>query len=647
MFDLDHPELLTKKQIISSEIIDEIYLEEDYVKRGVLISNIEDRARHLKCVTAFKGLIKAQETMLEEQRKEMKANAKAKASEQVINEGPSNIFVIDFEKEEPIVNTGKWIVNADGVKYFAGSIPIIASRYPIVITQRFTDQESGKEKLELVWMKNSRRNHLITERANIASNSKIVALSNYGFPADSETAKQLVSYLADFEKLNNDFIKERTSISKFGWINNNFMPYSDKDVVFDDSIGYKTLTNSVKECGKYESWLKLVKEIRKTDRIEPLIYMAASFGSVLLPLLNVSPFMVNLYGTSGKGKTVNLMLAASIWANPKKFIAESTSTLNSLEQQLNVVNHLPLMIDDLSKIRDKGDCDKLSDMIYNLCSGQGKGRLSKDIKQRDPATWDNIILTNMERPLASDSMQGGAINRVLDFGIKDGYIFQKGNDVVKVITKNYGHAGKRFVEVVQREKDSIIGLIEKYEHAIENYTKMKGTKKEQKQVTPLAILLATDELLEKHIFMDGIRINIEIADQLQNVENVSEMEKAFQHIKDDVIMNRMNYVPDGADGNYRGKICGCYLESGQIAIVKNAMERMASEYNFSLKQFLSWADDKKILDHEKNRKDKRITIPNFDKRQWCYVLTLDDEADIYPARPPINEDIPLKDGDFD
>jgi hypothetical protein len=647
IIDLEHIETLTKKQIISAEIIDLIYEEEDYVKRGVLICDIEDRARQLKCITQFKGLIAAQETLLEEQRKELKS----KASE-VVAEAPMNQYIAESEETGPIVKTGKWIVNADGVKYYAGSVQVIASRYPIIITQRFTDQATLKEKLELVWVKDGKRKHITTERANIASSSKIVGLSDFGFPADSETAKQLVSYLADFEKLNSiDFIKDRISISKFGWINNDFMPYSDKNVVFDDSIGYKTLTDSVKECGKAENWMKLAKEIRKTDRLEPLIYMAASFGSVLLPLLNISPFMVNLYGTSGKGKTVNLMLAASIWANPKKYIAESTSTLNSMEQQLNVVNNLPFMIDDLSKIRDRGDSDKLSDMIYNLCSGQGKGRLNKDIKQREPATWDNIILTNMERPLASDSMQGGAINRVLDFEIKDGYIFAKGNDVVKVITKNYGHAGKQFVEVVQEQKSNLVGLIEKYEHAIEQYTRLKGTKKEQKQITPLAILLATDELLEKHIFKDGVRLNIEIADSLQNVENVSEMERAYQHIKDDILMNRMCYVPDGADGNYRGKICGCYLDTGQVAIVKNVMERMSNEYNFSLKQFLSWADGKGLLDHNKNRKDKLIPVPFSDKRQKCYVLTLDDEPDLYPPRKPVttseNDEITLKDGNFD
>ena len=45
--------------------------------------------------------------------------------------------------------------------------------------------------------------------------------------------------------------------------------------------------------------------------------MAASFASVLLEPLKVLPFVLHLWGTTGTGKTVALMVAMSIWGNPQ------------------------------------------------------------------------------------------------------------------------------------------------------------------------------------------------------------------------------------------------------------------------------------------------------------------------------------------
>lgn len=649
--DLDKIEELTVEQIISVEMLDLLFDLDDDI-REVKTGLVNNRAKALGCATSFKKIVGAREALLKQQRKNDK-----KVEKPLVPEIQVHNYEAVSEEGKPTVETGKWIVNFDGVKYYNGMIPIIASRYPIIITQCFKDKETLKEKLELVWVKDNVRFHYVAERLEISSSSRIVNLSAFGFPVESESAKQLVSYLADFEKLNSvgedAFIKKRVSISKFGWVDNDFMPYSDKDIYFDGSSNYKLLTDSVKAHGSYEKWLELAKEIRKSGRLEPLIYMAASFGSILLQFLNISPFMVNLYGTSGRGKTVNMMLATSIWANPKRYIAESTSTLNSLEQQLNVLNNLPLMIDDLSKVQNKGDVDKLSDMIYNLCSGQGKGRLSKDIKQRDPATWDNIILTNMERPLATETMQGGAINRVLDFCISEGDIFKDGNAVVKVIVENYGYAGKEFVKAVQEHKDSIPDLIDEYEKAIKNYAEKSGKHKEQKQITPLAVLLAADKLSEKYIFKDKVRIGEEITDQLKDSETVSEMDRAWEHIKDEVKRNPGEY---GLKDNWSGKRSG-QVKDGEIIFIKSAFEEIAQKWNFSARQFLKWAKDKKILDCNTGRVDKVLKVDFADKRSKYYVLRQADEPEPTEGGqeaapdpvPTVSADgkTQLKDGGFD
>ena len=201
----------------------------------------------------------------------------------------------------------------------------------------------------------------------------------------------------------------------------------------------KDIFESVRAYGDMNSWMDLMIKIRNSGRYEPQLYMAGSFASVLLKPLNVLPFILNLWGETGKGKTVALMVATSIWANPgeSKYITDPSSTPVSLEIRNDILNNLPMVIDDLSKTKDKYG-EGFTDIIYMLCGGKGKDRSNVNLGLNKSHTWQNVCLTNIERPLASDTMRGGAINRILDFEMADGSIFKNGNKVVELIKRNYG-----------------------------------------------------------------------------------------------------------------------------------------------------------------------------------------------------------------
>lgn len=619
--DLEDIKMLTKSQILSKDTLQEIF-EEEGVNRVELLINLSARAKELKIKSEFEEFKKAFE-------KEINAFKKAqqeKALQEVQQQEQAKHTYMFFADEDDVStsNTGEWTIDESGIYYYWGSTKIYACYYPVAIAKRFVNVESNKEEWELAWWKDNEKRTIKVARSVAMSATKIVQLSDYGFPVTSENARNLVRYLSEYEKFNTSLIALKKSTSKFGWVNGEkeFIPYDSDNIILNLPQSYHALTESLQECGEYDEWLRLVKGIRQSGRIEPLIYMAASFGSILLKLMNIQPFIVNLYGASGRGKTVNLMLCASIWGNPKKLISESTSTLNSFEQKLNVLNNLPMLIDDLSKIRDRGDGEKFTDFIYTLCSGQGKGRLSKDIQIRDVAVWNNTILTNIERPLANDTMQGGAINRVLDFEIQEGDIFRSGNEVVNCILKNYGHAGKIFVEYVKTIKDDIPMMVKQYEDTIKEIAVDLGCQKEQKQITPLAILLTADELAERYLFKDGIRLDAKFCTQsLKDVESVSEMERAWKNIQDEIVVNRMNYVPDSQDQTYRGKICG-YYNGSSIAILPSVFREIAQKYNFNPKQFLSWANKHEILyqTNDKSHTSVLWKIPTLEKYVRCYVF---------------------------
>ena len=609
---------LSKEELLSADFVSDLFLEEDPTVRQENIGKCQLVAKGFGCKGQFDDLVKAHKQLIKEERKRQEAAAGAVVA--VTNQYDS------FYRDDIVsYSTGRWKVTDTGIVSQDGKMVTIAGYYPVIITKIMTDRNTGDEKLELAWKKNNVIKSLTALRSVVSSATKIVELSRYGFPVTTETAKNLIKYLSDFEALNN--VETVVCSSKFGWANKEFVPYTDT-VMYDSANGNKALTESVHMEGSYDTWLDLSKEVRSSGRKEPIVCLAASFASVLLHPLKILPFIVNMYGTTGSGKTVTLMLASSVWANPSEggYISESNSTINALEGKLDILNNLPLMVDDLSKLRSDNRSG-LMDIIYGLCSGRGKGRMGRNGELRYAPTWSNSIITNMERPLADDSMRGGAMNRILDFEVQPGNIYRDGNYVVTVLSENYGHAGLVFVKIINEiGVDVIRTTVNKYRERIRDYAIQTGEEREDKQITPLAVMLAADLITEKYIFQDGVHMDMDYCmKSVKSRKQVSEMERAYKHFVDAYYMNQSRFDTRNDYGDYFGDCWGKKISDFYIAVLPTALERIADMHNFNKSQFVEWLKATDRLDCEKDRNQKMVTLRQERKR--CYVIRMDESMD--------------------
>ena len=611
---------ITKEQLLSADFVSELFLEEDVALREQNIIGYSMIAKGFGCKKAFDDLVKVHKRLIRETRKKQEEEKKNNPLQIA-----TNTYTMMLRNEDIVMySTGVWKVSDSGIISQEGKTFSLAGHSPVVITKILTDRNTGEERLELTWKKQHAIKSLTAMRNVVGSSSKIVELSRYGFPVTTETASNLIKYLSDFEALNQ--IETRISSSKFGWADKEFIPYTDK-VIFDSANGIKSLTESVHEEGSYETWLDLIKQIRASGRKEPVICLAASFGSVLVYPLKILPFIVNMYGTTGSGKTVTLMLASSVWASPNEggYISESNSTINALEMKLDTLNHLPLMVDDLSKLRSD-DRGNLMNLIYGLCSGRGKGRMGRNGELRYAPTWANAIITNMERPLSDDSMRGGALNRILDFEVEPGDIYDDGNYVVNVLSGNFGHAGHAFVQIVNEIGiDKIREIVNKYRKMIRDYAEQTGEKREDKQIVPLAVMMTADLLTEKYIFQDGIRLDLDYCMRsVKSQKQVSEMERAYKHFIDAYYMNQSRF-DTGADYDDIGDCWGKRVSQYYVAVLPTALEKIADIHNFNKSQFISWLKATDKLDCETGRNQKMITLRGGQKR--CFVIRIDENTE--------------------
>ena len=229
--------------------------------------------------------------------------------------------------------------------------------------------------------------------------------------------------MSDIESLNPELVREYTSTSRLGWIeyrdpDNNivkkFLPYQ-QEVVFDNELNMKTLFDSITCNGDKKTWYDLIKAERARNKPELNVNLAASFASVLVEPCGALPFIVSLWGGTGIGKSVILKICTSVWADPGegKYITDAKATSTAMEIRLNILNSLPMTLDDMAQVNRQYDED-FSELIYRWCAGKGRDRSNKELGLNKLTSWRNCTLTNGERSLVDESTQGGAVNRVID-----------------------------------------------------------------------------------------------------------------------------------------------------------------------------------------------------------------------------------------
>ncbi|NNJ31621.1 DUF927 domain-containing protein [Lacrimispora defluvii] len=612
---------LTAETILSDETLTEVFDEEDEIHRARLLLSLSDRAKELGVKTKFESLVKAFNRVLKE-------TQKARRDKETQQQSYDNYT--QFGDDYPAYYCGNWVADIHGVRTYTILGEQLACYHPIIPVQRLKNAETKKEKVKLAFQKGYRWEEIIVDKEIIASAAKIVSLAPLGVSVTSETAKYLVRYLADVENYNLGVIGMQVSTSKLGWFDDNFLPYTE-NIIFDGEAKYKDIFDAVVEHGDYDLWMQLVKETRRSSRIEPHIYMAGSFASVLIGQLDMLPFILNVWGDTGKGKTVSIMMAASIWANPREgmFMADSTDTATTLEVKCDVLNDLPLLLDDLSKRAKKYGMDEVTDLIYALCAGKGKGRSDTSLSLRRVPTWKNVILTNIERPLSSDTMRGGAVNRVIDVEMEEGDIFPDGNKTVAILKENYGFAGREFVQTVQDiGMDTIKAIQREFYEKILQIADKQGVQKEPKQMLPLSAILTADKIATEYIFMDGIYLDIEkCVGYLKSRDEVSEHARAYEYIQSEVSINMAKFKPEPNVG-YKGEIWGAFdQKTGCVCINPNAFARIGKSGNFDTKAFCGWAMKKNLMViDEKNKKIPKVKKINGASVR-CYWIKLPPDQD--------------------
>lgn len=594
---------LTKDTILDESVFTEVFDQEDEIYKARLILSLEDRAEELGVKTKFTTLLRTYKKVYQESQKK-------KARPVSLVENWTNFSDCPYDR----MQCRSWIASDDGICLYnpqTGLTDILACYHPILPIERLKNLETGEEQIKLAYRRGGCWEELIVPKVMVTSASKIVSLSGRGVAVTSENAKFLVRYLADVENSNGDSIKVQYSSSKLGWIRGGFLPY-DEEVVFDGDSRFRQIRESISQAGSRQKWYDHIKKLRASGRLEVKLLLAASFASVLVQLVGGLPFMVDLWGETEGGKTVSLMVAASVWADPDEnaYIKDYKGTEVGLEATCDLLNNLPLILDDSSKKNRKIE-ENFEGLVYDLCSGKGKTRSNKDLGLNRECHWKNCILTNGERPLNSYVSQGGAMNRILELECSN-KVFDDPQETAELVKKNYGYAGYDFIQILKKIGTEKVKCIQQ-----EFQQKLYDAEKMEKQSLSLSIILTADRIATDYLFQDGNCIGIEEAREvLMDREDISDNERCYQYIQSEIDINAAKFDAFSQTSEKWGMV-----EKGYAYIYTNIFDNICKKGGFSRTSFLSWAERKGLIQTSAGKRTKTKRIDGHVVR--CVVLKLE------------------------
>lgn len=593
---LENVNQLQRDSFFSRDLYDELMAIESDLDRQVMAGQLRSKAKEYGIVKTFDDTRNAAEREMSKYLKQ-----EISGTSKVMGECKTNFSLRDQDGQ---LNCGEWVADDEGVRVHTDKGLMIVCPHPIFISRILRNAETGKYKVELIYSVRSKIKHIFVGREVIASTTKIIKLAEDGVQVTNLTAPMLVQYLSDLESLNPDLIKEEISTSKLGWIDGvdrdgtsikQFLPHM-ANIVFDNETNYRSLVDSIKSYGDPQKWYSLVKDIRAKRQPEVLINLAASFASVLVEPCGTLPFIVSLWGGTGIGKSVILKLCTSVWADPSegRYIADPKATYTAMEMRLDVLNNLPLTIDDMAQVTAQYDGD-FSELIYKWCSGKGRERSNKELGLNKLTSWRNCTITNGERSLVDETAQGGAINRVIDIESNGSVLFdgKAGNKTVKVVESSYGHAGEDFIMVINNiGYENLPAIYTEWYDKLKEESQRLGVEKEDKQLAPMALILTADYLIEKYLFCDDVRIDIETAlSYLRNKGESSEERNAYEYLIEMCVAYSSRFNEDGEDAR---ELWG-FFRDGYVYIIGTIFNKIMKDGGFQGKSFLSWAKHQNLV----------------------------------------------------
>ncbi|MED4130743.1 DUF927 domain-containing protein [Shouchella miscanthi] len=420
----------------------------------------------------------------------------------------------------------------------------------------------------------------------------------------------------------------------------------------------------IKEHGSLIGWLDTVRShVQGHSPLE--LSLAIGMSAPLIGLYDMKmdgayhSLMFHIIGNSSMGKSSAAALAVSPFGRPtnKGLVKNFNGTANALEQHVANNYGVPIVLDETSM--HTLTTNQLSTFVYQIADNQGKNRLNKEAEMKDVLMWATTIILTGESSILRETKANVGL-RVRLFELNNIAWTQSAEHAEALnagIQKNYGHAGKIFVESIMR-----LGLakIDKMLHECkkELVDALPASNYRERIAGKFAFVLLASKLAN-----DSLQLSLstsEILRLLVEQEQASlikrELAESFhQNLKAKIIEYvghfKINNEKPTTNKSVFGKIT---IKGSQTSIflLESAYRKFAEELRITnVDVLLNDLKEKGFLIHDQNKNKKRTRIDGNDVYTICLrydynflneyisdyklVESLDSEKvnSVYPRKP--------------
>ena len=225
--------------------------------------------------------------------------------------------------------------------------------------------------------------------------------------------------------------------------------------------------------GTLEEWKKAINFYNRDGFELHQFVIGTSFGSPLMQFSPINCAGMHIYSKdSGVGKTTALASAVSVWGKPEDLITHERDTYNTKMNRGEVYHNLPLYMDELTNSKPQ----ELSNLTYQLTGGRQRGRMASgsNTERHRGEAWRLLAVTTgntsiVERISMFKQMPKAEAQRIFECRVDTVYFETKKetDDLTVAIEKNYGHAGKIYVQYLMDNFEEAKKLLVKVQERVD------------------------------------------------------------------------------------------------------------------------------------------------------------------------------------
>ncbi|MDC0765258.1 DUF927 domain-containing protein [Brevibacillus sp. AG] len=481
------------------------------------------------------------------------------------------------------------------------------------------------------WYLNQWR-ELSIKRSQLQLN-ELTKLLDYGIDVPNYKASQIARFLSLQEK----DAPLHKSHRHLGWADRKGeLVYKHQELLGRNLLDSSTYEgNLLLQKGTFEGWKQVIKqEVLGHTPLEFALTcgFAAPLVSLIAKLVDLEVLIFHAFGDSAQGKTTAGRVFVSPFGLPSKreggLILQWLATKNGLVGQIKQKHGLPLVLDEASMNR----MSDFTDILYLLAEGREKARMTKEIQERERASWSGVFFSTAEHSLHQKSNQNsGLLVRLQEKGnVPWTRSAENATEIKEGLLKHYGHAGPKFIEfLLKTGKDAILNIWKKWSEIC--YGKMVVKDGLSRRIADkFALILATADLMNQcfdfSVNKDGILEFLLEMDQ-ENAKGRDLGERAYQYLRQIVVQHQMRFIKadDKPNGEIWGKMTRGYDRKIEVAFLQEPFKKLLSDGGFDdYSVVLRKLKEKGYLDHERDKNTRKRNVnPTTNKRELVYCINFD------------------------